>query len=56
MQITDSVLIRPMVTQDSKLLPFGPGQSQTLDLVEWRQGVREQQVAFHIAAQATKQL
>ncbi len=53
MTVPDSTLMRPMVTQDGKLLPFGPGGSQVLDLAEWRQNIREQHVAFRIAAQAT---
>ncbi|WP_206199328.1 hydrolase [Parasulfuritortus cantonensis] len=53
MTVPDSTLMRPMVTQDGKLLPFGPGGSQVLDLAEWRQDIREQHVAFRIAAQAT---
>ena len=44
-----------MVTQDGKLMPFGPGVSQELNLKEWRKGVRVQQVAFQLAAVATRQ-
>lgn len=51
----DHTLMRPMVSQDGELLPFGPGESQVLDLASWRKSMREQQAAFQIAAMATRQ-
>jgi type III restriction enzyme len=56
LKVPDSVLVRPLVSHDGGLLPFGPGKSENFDLSEWRAGVRDQQVAFLIAEVATKRV
>lgn len=54
--VPDSGLLRPMVTHDGNLLPFGPGKTDKFDLSEWRGEVREQGVAFLIATLATQRV
>jgi type III restriction enzyme len=56
LQEPDSVLVRPMVAKDGSLLPYSPGQSQEINLTEWRQGIREQQVVFQLAAVLTQRV
>lgn len=54
LDVPDSVLMRPMVSPEGELMPYGPGQSEVLDLAGWRCGIREQQVAFELAAVAVR--
>lgn len=52
--VPDSVMMRPMVSTEGELMPYGPGQSEMLDLTDWRRGLREQKVAFDLAAVAVR--
>lgn len=54
LDVPDSVLMRPMVSPEGELMPYGPGQSEVLDLAGWRRGIREQKVAFDLAAVAVR--
>lgn len=54
LEVPDSVLMRPMVSPEGELLPYGPGESEVLDLAGWRRGIREQKVAFELAAVAVR--
>jgi type III restriction enzyme len=48
-QAPDSALLKGMVVQDGRLLPYGPGVPVRVTLEEWRKGIRLQRVAFELA-------
>ena len=55
LQVPDSVLVMPLVSQNGNLAPYGPGGSTLLDMQDWRKRNRVQQVAFCLAAAVTAQ-
>ena len=48
-QAPDNALLKGLVVQDGRLLPYGPGAPVRVTLEQWRKGIRLQQVAFELA-------